>query len=297
MQNFPIIDPHHHLWDLELNYYPWLSDGVQPSAFGDYSAINRSYRVEDYLEDAKNQNLVKSVHLDVGFDPSNPVGETEWLQRVADRHGFPHGIVGHADLSDPDVGSLLDAHGAFPNFRGIRQSMNFHTDPAKTYLKRPHVSQSSEWRRGFAELARRGLSFDLQLYYWQFPEFVELAKDFSDAQIILNHTGMQVDGPSHFVGWQEALSELAHQKNIVCKISGLGMGDWTWTTQSIRPYVEHAIDVFGVDRCMFASNFPVDKLFGSFDRIMDSFKELVATRSLEDQRKLFHDNAERIYRL
>lgn len=297
MDNFPIVDPHFHLWDLETNYYPWLSDGVKPSAFGDYTAINKTYLIDDYLSDAKNQYLVKAVHLDVGYDPKDPVGETKWLQGIADKRGFPHGIVGYADLRKPDVGSLLDQHMQFANFRGIRQSMNFHEDKAKTYLLEPEVSRTPEWRRGFTELAKRGLSFDLQLYYWQVQEFVELAHEFPNTHIILNHTGMQVDGPSHFDGWRKAMNALAQAPNVACKISGLGMGDWTWTTQSIRPYVEEAIAAFGVKRCMFASNFPVDKLFSSYDAIFDAFKEITRSYSLDERRALFHDNAERVYRL
>lgn len=297
MDNFPIIDPHFHLWDLEENYYPWLSDGVKPSAFGDYTAINRTYGIGDYLADARNQNVVKAVHLDVGFDPMDPAGETRWLQGVADAHGFPQGIVGYADLSRPDVAELLDRHMQFANFRGIRQSMNYHTDPAKTYLAQPEVSRTPQWRRGFRELAKRRLSYDLQLYYWQMDEFLELAREFTDVQIILNHTGMQVDGPDHFDGWRRGMQSLSRAPNVACKISGLGMGDWTWTISSIRPYVEEAIHAFGVDRCMFASNFPVDKLFSTYDAIWEAFKEITIGFSAEDRRKLFHDNAECFYRL
>lgn len=297
MDDLPIIDPHFHLWDLESNYYPWLSDGVKPSAFGDYSAINKTYLIEDYLADAAKQNLVKAVHLDVGYDPKDPVGETRWLQGVADRHGFPHGIVGYADLSKPDVGDLLDEHMQSANFRGIRQSMNFHRDPAKTYLTQAEVSRTPEWRNGFRALARRGLSFDLQIYYWQMEEFYELACDFPEVQIILNHTGMQVDGPDHFDGWRDAIKKLAKAPNVACKISGLGMGNWTWTTEDFRPYVETAIAAFGVERCMFASNFPVDKLFSDYDRLFEAFRAITADYTREDRLALFHDNAERFYRL
>lgn len=297
MDQFPIIDPHFHLWDLDNNYYPWLSDGVKPSAFGDYTAINKTYLIGDFLADARNQNLVKAVHLDVGYDPKDPAGETRWLQAVADKHGFPHGIVGYADLRKKDVGDLLDEHMQYANFRGIRQSMNFHTDPTKTYLSEAEVSRTPEWRRGFRELARRGLSFDLQLYYWQMEEFLELARDFPDVQIILNHTGMQVDGPEHFEGWRKGMKTLSQAANVACKISGLGMGNWTWTTEEIRPYVEEAIAAFGVERCMFASNFPVDKLFASYDAIFDSFKEIAKTFAESERSALFHDNAARFYRL
>jgi predicted TIM-barrel fold metal-dependent hydrolase len=297
MTDVSIVDPHFHLWDLENNYYPWLSDGVKPSAFGDYSAINKTYLIDDFLADAKNQNVIKAVHLDVGFDPADPAGETRWLQGVADKHGYPHGIVGYADFRRADVGDLLDAHMQYANFRGIRQSMNFHPDPAKTYLTEPFVSRTAEWRRGFKELARRGLSYDLQLYFWQVDEFIDLAREFSDTQIIVNHTGMQVDGPHLFEGWRKAMSRLAQSPNVACKISGLGMGDWNWTIGSIQPYVEAALEAFGVNRCMFASNFPVDKLFSSYDAIFDAFKTITSGYSKAERSALFHDNATRYYRL
>ncbi|MER8370608.1 amidohydrolase family protein [Mesorhizobium sp. M0902] len=191
------------------------------------------------------------------LDPGDPVGETRWLQEIANKRGFPHGIVGYADLSQPDVGDLLDRHMEYPNFRGMRQPMNYHPDPAKTYLARPEVSRTPEWRRGFRELAKRGLSFDPQLYYPQMSEFLELARDFPDVQIILNHTGMQVDAPS----------------------------------------IEEAIAAFGVGRSMFATNFPVDKLFSSFDAILNAFKEITIAHPHEERLALFHDNAARFYRL
>jgi predicted TIM-barrel fold metal-dependent hydrolase len=297
MDDFPIIDPHHHLWDLDKHYYPWLTDGPKPIAFGDYSPIIRNYLIEDFLADTKNQNVVKSVHLDVGFDPRDPVGETRWLQEVADAHGFPHGIVGYANLAAPDVRDTLEAHASYPNFRGIRQSLNYHTDPVKTYLDRPGVSRELAWRDGFRLLRGFGMSFDLQIYYPQMEEAYDLARAFPDTQIILNHTGMQVDGMAHFEAWKAGMARLAQAPNVACKISGLGMGDWSWTTESIRPYVEEAIAAFGVDRCMFASNFPVDELFSSYDKIFDAFKAVTTAYSAIDRRKLFHDNAKIFYRL
>lgn len=295
--DIPLIDPHHHLWNLEENYYPWLSDDVAPAAWGGYDQLLHNYTIDDFLADAKSEHLVKSVHLDVGWDPRDPAGETRWLQGLADIHGFPHGIVGYADLRDPDVGRLLDEHLRFANFRGIRQSMNYHPEQAKTYLPVPDVSRTPEWRRGFRELAKRGLSFDLQLYYPQMQEFFELATDFPDVLILLNHNGMQVDGPDHFADWRAGMQVIAKAQNVVCKISGLGMGDHHWTTESIRPYVEVALEEFGVERCMFASNFPVDKLFSTYTAIFDAFREITRDYSRDEKLALFHDNAARCYRL
>jgi predicted TIM-barrel fold metal-dependent hydrolase len=296
-ERIPLIDPHHHLWNLDENYYPWLSDQVAPAAWGTYDELLTNYTIDDFLADAEGQNLVKSVHLDVGYDPSDPVGETRWLQGIADVHGFPHGIVGFADLSRPDVTDILDGHLQQANFRGVRGSMNYHLEKAKTYQTRPEVSRTTEWRRGFAEVRNRGLSFDLQLYYPQMQEFFELASDFPDVQILLNHTGMQVDGPDHFGPWREGMATLAQAPNVACKISGLGMGDHHWTTKSITPYVEAALDSFGVERCMFASNFPVDKLFSSYSEVFDAFREITDGYSESEKWALFHDNAQRYYRL
>ncbi|WNF00809.1 amidohydrolase [Streptomyces luomodiensis] len=296
-QDIPLIDPHFHLWNLEENYYPWLSDEVAPAAWGTYEDLLRNYLLDDYLADATGQNLVKAVHLDVGWDPRDPVGETRWLQSIADRRGFPHGIVGYADLAAPGVEAILDGHARYANFRGIRQSMNYHPDPAKTYLSAPEVSRTPQWRRGFRALAARGLSFDLQLYYPQMGEFFELATEFPDVQIILNHTGMQVDGPDHFDAWREGMRVIAQAPNVACKISGLGMGDHDWTVTSIRPYVESALESFGVGRCMFASNFPVDKLFSDYGTIFEAFREITRGYSRDERMALFHDNAARYYRL
>lgn len=128
-------------------------------------------------------------------------------------------------------------------------------------------------------------------------EFRELAEAYPDTQIILNHTGMQVDGPDHFDRWREGLADLAAAPNVACKISGLGMGDHEWTVESFRPYVESAIEAFGVERCMFASNFPVDKLFSTYAELFDAFREITRDYSRDERLALFHDNAARFYRL
>jgi predicted TIM-barrel fold metal-dependent hydrolase len=297
-EQFPIIDPHHHLWDLEHNRYPWLQDGVQPIVFGDYSAIRKSYLVDDFLADTKNQNVVKSVHVDVGYDRTDPVGETRWLQSVADERGFPHGIVGYADLGQPDAQAVLEGHSQLKNIRGIRHTLNYHPDPVKTYLDRPGLMNEPKWRAGYALLRRFGFSFDMQIYFPQMEYAYDLARTYPDTQIILNHTGMPVDrDPEDLDAWRKAMVRLAEAPNVACKISGLGMGDWKWTVDSIRPFVLHAIDAFGVDRSMFASNFPVDKLFSSYDDLFNAFKAITREFSADDRKKLFHDNAARFYRL
>ncbi len=298
MEQLPLIDPHHHLWDLSVGRYPWLQYDFEPKLFGEYEKIRRNYLFEDLWADARNQNLVKSVHLQAEHAHDDPVAETRWVQDVADAHGFPHGIVAYANLAAPDAEAVLAAHRQFRNLRGIRQILNYHPDPAKTFLDRPDLMTTSEWQAGYMLLRKYDLSFDLQLYYPQMPDAYRIAVKFPDTQIILNHTGMPVDrSPADIAGWKAGMAQLAQAANVACKISGLGLGDWNWTVESIRPFVLYAIEVFGVQRCMFASNFPVDKLFSTYDDVFNAFKSITDGFSHDERLAMFHDNAERTYRL
>jgi predicted TIM-barrel fold metal-dependent hydrolase len=298
VENLPIIDPHHHLYDLKNGNYPWLQGPMLERVFGDYSAIREDYLIENFLTDIKNQNVVKTVHLQVEYDHNDPVAETRWLQGVANKHGYPHGIVAFADLSSPKVQEVMEAHLEYPNVRGIRQCLNFHRDPVKTFIDSPHLMSDPQWRAGYSLLRRYNLSFDLQLYCTQMEEATALAQAHPDTPVVLNHTGMPVDRmPAEVDDWRKGMKVLASAPNVSCKISGLGMADWKWTVDSIRPFVLEAIDAFGVERCMFASNFPVDKLFSSYDAVFDAFKAITKDFSESERHALFHDNAERIYRL
>lgn len=295
----PIIDPHHHLWDVEHNRYPWLQENaLQPRLEGDIGPIAKNYLLEDYLADTRNQNLVKSVHIECGWDPSDPVGETEWLQRLADKHGYPHGIVARATLDAPGVERILEGHAGYRNIRGIRHSINWHPDPAKRYVTRPDLIRTEAWRRGFGLLRRFGLSFDLQLYPAQMADAAALAYAHPDVLLILNHTGMPVDHDQEGLDlWRRGMRDLAAARNVVVKISGLGAVIPNWTVGSIRPFVLETIETFGVGRCMFASNFPVDKLWSDFDAVYAAFREITEPFSGAERRLLFHDNAVRYYRL
>lgn len=296
-----IIDAHHHLWDLERHRYPWLVEPVE-HIVGDYAAIRRSYRLEDFLEDAGNQNLVKSVHLQAGLDHGeDPVAETAWLQSIADEpasRGFPHGIVAYADLGAGDVEDTLAGHRQHSNLRGIRQMLNRGPEPRLCFVERAGLMREARWRAGFALLESYDLSFDMQIWPWQMEDAAALARDFPDIRIILNHTGMPIErDEAGLERWRRGMGRLAAVASVAVKISGLGMLDHDWTTESIRPFVLETIETFGAQRCMFASNFPVDKLKGSYDTIWNSFAEITAGFSEDERCALFHDNAKRCYRL
>lgn len=295
-----VIDPHIHLWDLKTHRYPWLENpGV--SFVGDARELKHDYLLADLRGEAGEIEILKVVHVEANHDPADPVEETRWLQGIAGAagsHGMPNGIVAAADLAAPNAAEVLEAHAAFANTRGVRQILNVHENKLFDYIGR-HLMRDSVWRENFALLRRYGLSFDLQLYPSQMDEAAALAEAHADTQFIVNHAGMFVDRNSvaGYRAWRDGMRRLAGCANVAVKISGLAMFDHHWTVESLRPYVLETIDTFGVERAMFASNFPVDRLFGSYQDLWQAYASIVADASVTEKDALFRRNAERIYRI
>ncbi|MCB1488889.1 MAG: amidohydrolase family protein [Bauldia sp.] len=293
-----IVDPHHHLWNLEAGYnYPWLQDlPLGEGVLGPIGPIARSYLLEDLLADTADYALEKSVHIEAV--PADPVRETQWIQALSDSRGMPSASVGFAALNAPDVEAVLEAHAARPCVRGIRHILNWHKNPGLTFTDRSDLMTDEAWLAGFGLLDKYGFSFDLQIYPSQFADAVRLAERFPETLIILNHTGMPVDRDEAALEcWRDGIVALADCDNVVAKISGLGMVDWKWSTKTVRPFVLHVIESFGTDRTMFASNFPVDKLYSSFTTLYQAFEAIVADFSDGEQDRLFRLNAVKHYRL
>jgi predicted TIM-barrel fold metal-dependent hydrolase len=293
-----IVDPHQHFWDLGRNYYPWLSDRPIVFRYGDYGALKRNYLPADYLADAAPIRVLKTVHVEAEWDRADPVGETRWLEALAARSGLPTAIVAHARLDAEDAEAVLAAQAASPLLRGIRHKPSAAPSPGEARRGAPGSMDDPRWRRGFAALARLGLAFDLQTPWWHLAAARELARDFPATTIVLDHTGLPVDrSPEGLAGWRRGLETLADCPNAVLKISGLGRAGQPWTVEANGPIIRDAIAIFGAGRAMFASNFPVDKLAGSFADIYGGFQAVVAARAEAERRMLFRENAERVYRL
>ena len=299
MSDCPIVDAHQHFWDVEKNYLPWLRDlPLRPFRYGDYSAIRRNYLPADYFRDSAGHDVVATVHVEAEWDRRDPVGETRWLQEIIQETGFPNAIVAWARLDDPAVEEVLAGHGRYARVRGIRCMPAAATGPDRVEIGAPGSMADPAWRRGYALLERHGLSFDLQTPWWHLDEATALARDFPNTQIILDHTGLPADrSPEGLAGWRRAMAGLAECAHVAVKISGLGQPGQPWTVAANGPIVRDTIAIFGVERCLFASNFPVDSLCASFATIMGGFQEAVSDLAESQRQKLFHDNAVRIYRL
>lgn len=302
MDNIKIVDAHHHLWDLSNKdtKYSWLMVTEGEAFFGDYAAIRKNYLLEDYIEDTKNQNIIKSVHVQAEHDDDKPVNETAWLQNLANTHSskLPNAIVAFADFSKNNVSEILDAHQEYKNTRGIRQILSYNKDEPKYSHATEDFMKNSTWVENFKYIRNRNLSFDIQIYKHQMEDAANLANKYNDVLFILNHTGEPCYQSKEYIeSWEQNMKKLAKCENVVAKISGLGMFDPNWTIDSTRIFVEKTIQIFGIERCMFASNFPVDKIFNSFDTYWNSFKEITKNYSENDKKLLFSSNAEKYYRI
>ena len=292
MYELPFIDAHVHLWDLARDHYAWLSPPFGDTGpNGDTSSIARNQSLDDYLAEAAKWNIAGFVHVDAGA--ADPLAETDWLQAIADKSGMPNGIVANAELDDPSVEALLFDHARRRNVRGIRHIISWHRDPNRTYLPRD-VTGDTAWMRGFALLGKFGLSFDLQAYPTQFAGLAGLIERHPETSVIINHSGLGVDGDE---SWRAAMKTMAALPNVSIKISGLGFVYRPFTGAAARDRIRETIDIFGADRTMMASNFPTDRLFADFDTTLGALADAVSDFSEDDRRALFARNANRIYRL
>jgi predicted TIM-barrel fold metal-dependent hydrolase len=274
----PIADAHLHVWDPQAHYYPWLCD-PQPIAFryGDYSALRRRYLVEDYRADSAGWPIVRGVYVEAEWNPQDPLGEMAFISQIRNAAGFPTVAVAQAWLHREDCAAVLEGQARHPFVRAVRHK------PA------PGMMEDARWRSGYARLATHGLHFELQVPWRQLGEAARLARDFPQTVIVVNHAGLPSD--QELPAWRSAMAALRACSNVAVKISGLGK------VAAKRDVVLTVIELFGTQRSMFASNFPVDGLCASFSEIYSTFDEVTRGFSDAERRSLFHDNAVRIYRM
>jgi predicted TIM-barrel fold metal-dependent hydrolase len=291
---FRIVDAHQHFWDPGSNYYPWLNDEPPiPFRYGDYRAIRRRYLPPDYRADAAPIVVDASVYVEAEWNPADPIGETRYIDEVRRAFGLPTVVVAQAWLDADNAAEVLEQQAAFPFVRSVRHKPRANATASDST---PGGTSDARWREGYAHLARHDLRFDLQTPWWHLQEAAQLAAAFPSTLIILNHTGLPADRSAEgLAGWKRAMALFAAQPNVAVKISGLGQRGQPWTVAANGDIVRTTIDLFGVERCMFASNFPVDSVCASFDTIFDGFRAIVRDASEDEQRALFHDNALRIY--
>ncbi len=289
MAAIPFIDTHVHFYDLghPTLQYGWLQPGVKHHILEAVEAIQaQRYWADDWIAESRFANVVKSIHVECAVGTPDPVEETRWLQAFADRLGHPHGIVAEVHLAQPDAEAVIEAHLAFPNLRGVRDfgEGDYELDPA--------------WRRGFAHLRAHDLVACMDSRPERYAKVKDLARAFPDTRICLDHAGLPLRRDAEYLDlWRRELANLAEAPNVIIKISALGMGDPRWTLQSLRPMVLFCIDTFGVERTIFGTNWPVDRLFSSYPDVVDAYAQISSTFTPAEQTAMFSGNAERYFRI
>ena len=295
----PFVDAHQHFWNLDRNPYPWLQDEPVPEfRYGDYSALKRNYLPADLARDCGGVLPAATVHVEAEWDRAAPADETRWLTELAAEAGLPTVMVGHAPLGRHDAAEIIAQQAGFAAMRGIRCKPATSPAPDRRRRGQPGSMDDPRWREDYARLGEHGLSFDLQAPWWDFDQAAQLAADFPGTTLIINHTGLPADrSEAGLAAWRAALSAMARHDNVALKISGLGQRGQPWTQEANVPVMRDAISIFGAQRCMFASNYPVDSLVARYTDILDGFVAAISVLPQAQQRMLLHDNARRIYRI
>src|SRR5437660_2240013 len=277
-----IVDTHQHLWDKDLFHYSWLDTIPQ---------LNRSFRMADYLAATKGLDLVKSLHLEADVDEPYMLDETRHLLALADQPDNPlEGIVACGRPENEDFKSYLDAIGGHAKLKGIRRVL--HTQP-------DGVGQGVTFLKNVAALPDYGLSFDICVLARQLPISIKLISSCPDVIFILDHCGVLPVKERNHDPWRSHITEIDKFSNVSCKLSGLvAYADpQSWTAEDLRPFIDHAIGSFGWDRVMFGSDWPVCTLSASYRQWVEALQAITQGAGEVNQKKLFHDNAVRVYRL
>lgn len=247
--------------------------------------------MENYLEAAKGLNVVKSVHLEPDVDEPYMLDETRHLLALADQPDNPlEGVVACGRPESPGFQAYLDQLVGHPKLKGIRRVL--HTQPDE-------VGKGRVFIENVAGLSGYGLSFDLCVLASQLPIAANLISRCPAVTFILDHCGVPRVKENLLDPWRAQIAEIARFGNVVCKVSGLVAyaNPQTWTPEDLRPYVEHVIACFGWDRVMFGSDWPVCTLSASYRQWVEALERITRSAGETNQKKLFHDNAIRVYRL
>lgn len=286
-----MIDAHHHLWDLKAVHYPWLMARGVTRFFGDPTPIQRDYLLPEFRRDAT--GFHGSVHIQVGAEDG--LKEARWVQSVADKApDWRLAQVVFCDLTSADLDSQLDAFQTLPSLRGLRQIVG--RAPEEDALSGTNtLLQSDAFKDGLREAAARGLSFDLQLTPPLMEATAKVLSDIPELSVALCHAGSPFERSTEGLAlWASQISDLAALPQVRCKLSGLGMFDHGWSAQSIAPIVEKCLELFGPERSMFGSNFPVDSLSSSYATLLSAYQALIPHRM---HPAVFGETARAFYRL
>ncbi len=287
------IDAHFHIWrQADL---PWLMGPMQPRIFGPYEPIRRDYPIEEYLADVRPAGVTSAVYVQANWPKVQALAEAAFVAEASERTGFPIAIVAYADMLAGDVRPQLDALARNGRVRGVRMQLHWHENPLYRFASGPDLCRDPLLQRNVGHLAAYGWSFDLQVFAGQMAGAAALAEACPDVPFVLQHAGMLEDlSPAGIEAWRAGMALLAARPNIFSKLSGLGTFLRRNDPAHVAMVVAETLRLFGPERCLFGSNFPIEKLWTDYASLMAAFRAAVPAG---DHRTVFTATARRVYRL
>lgn len=290
------VDAHHHIW--RRGDLPWLDGPMQPRIFGPYEPIRRDYPISEYLADIAGCDVTRSVYVQANWPADAFEDEVAWVQRTADTTGYPQAIVGYADFLAADVRPQLDRLTRYDGMRGLRMQLHWHDNPQYRFAARSDVACDPKLRSNVAHLSDYGWSFELQVFAGQMQGAADLVASCPDVTFILQHAGMLEDLTSAgWTQWRAGMQRLAAHANVAAKLSGLGTFIHRNDPAHIAAVVRETLGMFGPERCMFGSNFPIEKLWTRYSDLMAAYRAALEPFGESASRAVLHDTAIRIYRI
>ena len=294
-----IIDAHHHFWDLNQNYYPFLSDKIDENFFlGNYEFIRKNYLPNDYLNDSKEHNVIGTIHCEAEWDRNDQVGETRWLENLSKKNKFPNAIVAHAWFHKKNSEEIIAKQASFDMVKGIRSKPITKLSPNSDDLTGEGSMQDINWRNGLKLLEKYNLNYDLRIPNWHLEEAIEIVRLIPNTKVIINHAGFPWDRTKQGMEcWRKGIKLMSLEPNTFIKLSEFGVKDKDWDYSQNEQIIKELIDLFSPQRCMFASNFPVSKIKISFKDLYNNYKKIVKSFSSDEKKWLFAKTASEVYNL
>lgn len=291
-----IVDAHHHVWrQADL---PWLLGPMQPRIFGPYEPIRRDYLMSEFLADIADSGVSRSVYVQANWAKERFEDEVAWVSEVAAETGWPHAIVGYADLNVADARPDLDRLAKYPLMRGVRMQLHWHQNPQYRFAARANLVADPNVIRNVRALGQYGWLFDLQVFAPQMADAVRLADACPDVTLVLQHAGMLEDiSAAGRDAWEAGMQRLAACPNVVSKLSGLGTFIHRNDPAHIARIVADTLALFGPHRCLYGSNFPIEKLWTGYAELIGAYRAALAYLAPDAQRAVLAGTAAKIYRL
>jgi predicted TIM-barrel fold metal-dependent hydrolase len=288
------VDAHHHIWP--ATGLPWLDGPMIPRIFGPYAPLQgHAYTIDEFKADAMAKDFSQSVYVQANWTLEDSVKEVLWVQEQHERTGWPHAIVGSADLFASDAIDTVHAElDASPLLRGVRLQLHWHDSvEAYRFASGPDRASDRTFNENLAQLSALGLLFELQVFPNQIESALELVGNHPDLTFVLIHAGMPIEGEP----WRDALTRLAHHGNVSVKLSGQGTFVHRVDRELIADVTKVVLDTFGSGRAMFGSNFPIESLWTDFSSLVDAWLGVLAEYPDQVRADVLGRTARRIYRL